>query len=529
MSSSVSTFNLGHFVTQNALRTPDHPGVIEAGSTFTWAEVNRSVDRLARSMQESGIGPLDRVLVQARNSRRAFEVKWACFKLGATWAPVNFRLTPNEVAYMAAHSAPAAIFFDKEFEEHSIAASRALEGGPIRICLDGDCPGSVAHDAFLSADDSAFVEVDVERDHPAWFFYTSGTTGRPKAAVLTHGQLAFVAVSHLADMFPNTSEADASLVIAPLSHGAGVHALPHVARGASQIILTSKSLDPETVWKTVEQYQVTNFFAVPTLLKALVEHPSVDAFDHRSLRHVNYGGAPMLRSDQAHAIAKLGKVLVQHYGLGEFTANITILPPHLHESALSTDNAQAVGTCGLPRTGIEVGIFDTRGQRLPSGETGEICARGQAAFFGYHDDVEATAKAFKDGWFHTGDLGFLDKRGFVYITGRASDMYISGGLNVYPREIEEIILEDVRIAEVAVVGVPHPKWGESGVAVVVPRSGFDPTAEQIMGLLDRRVAKFKVPAEVIFWDELPKSAYGKILKREIVRKLTEKRDPSCVA
>ncbi|WP_292163538.1 AMP-binding protein [Mesorhizobium sp.] len=516
----MSTFNIGHFLTQNARRLGDHPGVIVPERTFTWLEVDRRVNRLANALANAGIRPGDRILVQARNSHRAFEVKWACFKLGAVWVPVNFRLTPAEVAYMAGHATARAIVFDSEFAEHCEAAWAELDPATLSICLDAALDGSLVYEQLLADGGESFIEVDVERDQPAWFFYTSGTAGRPKAAVLTHGQLAFVVTSHLADMFPGTSESDASLVITPLSHGAGVHALAHVARAAPQIILIGASLDPETVWETVARHRVTNFFTVPTLLKTLVEHPSVDHYDHSSLRHVNYGGAPMFRSDQAFALAKLGSVLVQHYGLGEFTANITVLSPGQHGLGSGLSD-QAVGTCGVPRTGVEVAILDVDGQRLPTGETGEICARGQAAFLGYHNDPEATAKAFRYGWFHTGDLGFLDGRGFLHITGRASDMYISGGLNVYPREIEEAILDDERIDEVAVVGMPHPKWGECGVAVVVAKAGCEIAAKDVIDGLAGRIARYKFPNQVVFWPALPKSAYGKVLKREIINRLAE--------
>ncbi|RWO93240.1 AMP-binding protein [Mesorhizobium sp.] len=520
----MSTFNIGHFLTQNAQRFGDHPGVVVSGQAFTWLEVDWRVNRLAGALLKSGIRAGDRILVQARNSHRALEVKWACFKLGAVWVPVNFRLMPAEVAYMAGHASARAIVFDGEFAEHCEAVRAALHAPPLSVCLDAALDDTLNYEQLLAAGDESFVEADVERDQPAWFFYTSGTTGRPKAAVLTHGQLAFVVASHLADMFPGTSENDASLVITPLSHGAGVHALAHVARAAPQIILTGASLDPETVWKTVAQHKVTNFFAVPTLLKTLVEHPTVDRYDHSSLRHVNYGGAPMFRSDQALALAKLGNVLVQHYGLGEFTANITSLSPGQHEAAAAGSPHHSVGSCGVPRTGVEVAILDNDGQRLAAGETGEICARGQAAFAGYHNDPDATEKAFRHGWFHTGDLGFLDERGFLHITGRASDMYISGGLNVYPREIEEAILDDERIDEAAVVGMPHPKWGECGVAVVVVKAGCEIAAKDVIDGLNGHIARYKFPNQVVFWPELPKSAYGKVLKREIVKRLAEEHE-----
>jgi acyl-CoA synthetase (AMP-forming)/AMP-acid ligase II len=231
-----------------------------------------------------------------------------------------------------------------------------------------------------------------------------------------------------------------------------------------------------------------------------------------------YAGAPMYRADQKRGLAKLGGgCLTQYFGLGEVTANITVLRPDQH--SLEDDPSFPVGSCGMPRTGMDVAILDETGRRLPPGETGEICVRGPAVFAGYFENEEANAKAFAGGWFHTGDLGHLDARGFLTITGRASDMYISGGSNVYPREIEEAILTHPAVAEVAVVGLPHPKWGEAGVAAVVPKPGERVDEAAIRGHLDGRIARYKQPLRVVFWDSLPKSGYGKVPKALVRQRL----------
>jgi acyl-CoA synthetase (AMP-forming)/AMP-acid ligase II len=318
---------------------------------------------------------------------------------------------------------------------------------------------------------------------------------------------------------PGTTEEDASLVVAPLSHGAGIHALTQVARGAPSILLSGEKFDAEEAWRLVERYRVSNMFTVPTILTMLTRHPSVDAFDHSSLRYVIYAGAPMYRADQQHALRKLGRVLVQYFGLGEVTGNITVLPPHLHTA--EDDPSFPIGSCGFPRTGMEVAILDARGARLGAGETGEICVRGPAVFPGYFENPEANAKAFAHGWFHTGDVGHLDARGFLYITGRASDMYISGGSNVYPREIEEALLTHPAVSEACVLGMPHPRWGECGVAVLVLEADASAEPEALLAHLDGRLARYKWPSAFVFWPELPKSGYGKVTKLEVRRRLEE--------
>jgi fatty-acyl-CoA synthase len=254
-------------------------------------------------------------------------------------------------------------------------------------------------------------------------------------------------------------------------------------------------------------------FTVPTIVKLLTEHPSVDAHDHSSLRYVIYAGAPMYREDQKHALKKLGKVLVQYFGLGEVTGNITVLPPALHEE---TDGANArVGTCGYERTGMQVSIQDEQGTEVEPGQTGEICVCGPAVFAGYYNNPDANAKAFRNGWFRTGDLGHQDAQGFLYITGRASDMYISGGSNVYPRETEEKMLTHPAVAEVAILGVPDRTWGEVGVAVCVLRPEAKLGERELLTWLEGKVARYKLPKRVFFWDALPKSAYGKITKKDV--------------
>jgi acyl-CoA synthetase (AMP-forming)/AMP-acid ligase II len=508
--------NLGRLLTQTARRIPDAPALVWRGRRWSFAELDARVDRLAASLRGLGVGKGDRVLVHSRNSNAMFESLWACFKAGAVWVPTNFRLTPAEVAYLGSSSRAVVMLRDAGFGGHA-AAVRTASPHLRQVIAVGDAAGEeLDYETLLAAQapPSPDHEADVCYDDPCWFFYTSGTTGRPKAAVLTHGQMSFVVTNHLADLMPGTTERDASLVVAPLSHGAGIHQLAQVARGAATILTAGEKLDPEEAWALVAAHRVSNMFTVPTILTALVRHPSVDAHDHGSLRHVIYAGAPMYEADQAEALAKLGPCLVQYFGLGEVTGNITVLRPDTH----SPENA---GSCGVPRTGMEVAILAEDGTRLPPDAIGEICVKGPAVFAGYFENEEANRKAFAGGWFHTGDLGRVDARGFLWITGRASDMYISGGSNVYPREAEEAILLHPAVAEVAVVGLPHPKWGEAGVACVVPRDGMHVDEVEVLAHLKDRIARYKQPLRVVVWDALPKSGYGKVPKTLVKERLAD--------
>jgi len=516
----IPTSNLANLLFQTAQRHPDRPGLRRGSRVWTWAELAARVRGAAGALSARDIGHGDRVLVHATNGHELFETMWAAWSLGAVWVPTNVRLTPTEVAYLAQSAKASVHIMGAAFPEHAAAAASANPARRLTITI-GEGGGN--WDELANEGAPCPFPADVGRDDPCWLFYTSGTTGRPKAGVLTHGQMAFVTLSHLCDLMPGTTERDVSLVVAPLSHGAGIHAVTQVARGAASVLTESETLDCAEAWRLVERHRVTNMFTVPTILTMLTRDAAVDRHDHSSLRYVIYAGAPMFRADQQHALRKLGRVLVQYFGLGEVTGNITVLPPHLHST--EDDPVIPAGTCGQARTGMEIAILGPGGARLAAGETGEIGVRGPAVFLGYADNPEANAQAFRHGWFQTGDLGHLDERGFLFITGRASDMYISGGSNVYPREVEELLMLHPTVAEACVVGMPHPKWGETGVAVLVPRNGAAIDAAAILAHLDGRLAKYKRPARIEVWEALPKSGYGKVVKADVKRLLTEAAAP----
>jgi fatty-acyl-CoA synthase len=505
--------NLAHFVTQNARRHGDRAGLIWGGRSWSWREIDARVSRLAAALAARGVVKGDRILVHSKNCDEMFWSMFAAFRLGAVWVPTNFRLMPDEVAYLATASGAKAFLCHGDFPDHAAAVQAASPALAFMWRIGEGALGETSvSEAIAAQADANIAEASVEYDDPCWFFFTSGTTGRSKAAVLTHGQMAFVVTNHLADLMPGTTEHDASLVVAPLSHGAGVHQLVQTARGVPTILLSTERFDIDEAFALIERHRVSNIFTVPTILKMMVEHAAVDRYDHSSLRYVIYAGAPMYREDQKAALKKLGKVLVQYFGLGEVTGNITVMPADLHDPE---DGPQArVGSCGFARTGMQVQVQDGLGRELKPFETGEICVIGPAVFAGYYDNPEANAKAFRDGWFRTGDLGHLDEEGFVYITGRASDMYISGGSNIYPREVEEKILTHPAIGEVAVLGVPDAFWGEVGIAVCVAREGAGAVSElELATFLAAKVPRYKMPKRFFFWEALPKSGYGKVPKR----------------
>ncbi|WP_271899111.1 acyl-CoA synthetase [Candidatus Phyllobacterium onerii] len=520
---SKRVMNLYGFLAQSAHRFPKEIALVWGEKKWTWAQLQRRVNAMAAALQkEFGVVKGDRILIQSQNCNQMFESMFACFQLGAVWVPTNFRQTSDEVAYLAATSGAKGMICERSFPAH-VEACRQTCGEMEFVIAIGKTDFAEDYDDIVDRFDSETAPAaPVDHDDPCWFFFTSGTTGRPKAAVLTHGQMAFVVTNHLCDLMPGTTHHDASLVVAPLSHGAGIHQLTQVARGAKTILLPTEKLDVAEAWRLVAKWRVSNMFTVPTILKMLIEHPAVQEQDHSSLRYVIYAGAPMYRTDQINALKTLGRVIVQYFGLGEVTGNITVLPAAEHHLEHSEDTRP--GTCGYARTAMQISIQDDNGNEVPSGVTGEICVIGPAVFAGYYNNPEANAKAFRNGWFRTGDLGHMDETGFLFITGRASDMYISGGSNIYPREIEEKMLTHPDIREVALLGIPDPVWGEVGLAVCVARPGTAPESEEIIAWLGDKIARYKIPKRLVFWPEMPKSAYGKVAKKLIREELIKRRE-----
>src|SRR6201988_933725 len=389
--------NLAYMLTQNARRHGERIGFIWGERSFTWREIEAKVTALAGALAARSVAKGDRILVHSKNCDEMFWSMFAAFRLGAVWVPTNFRLMPDEVTYLATASGAKAFLCHGDFSDHAAAVKAASQALAFiwRIGEAGAFGEGTVAEATAAHADARVEEAVVDYNDPCWFFFTSGTTGRSKAAVLTHGQMAFVVTNHLADLTPQTTEADASLVVAPLSHGAGVHQLMQTARGVATILLPTERFDIAEAYRLIERYRVANLFTVPTILKMMVEHPAADKFDHSSLRFVIYAGAPMYREDQKFALKKLGKVIVQYFGLGEVTGNITVFPAALHEEE---DGPEArIGTCGFERTGMQVSIQDDNGRELKPFETGEICVIGPAVFAGYFDNPEANAKAFRAG------------------------------------------------------------------------------------------------------------------------------------
>lgn len=508
--------NVATWVERHGRRLGDAPAVAEGERVHaTWRDLAGRVAGAAGGFRDQlGLVPGDRVALVMRNRPQYLEALWAAWHAGLVAVPVNARLHRDEIAFVLEDSGASVVVTD---DEHA-ADVEALLGqvATLRSVVVAPGPG---WDRLLDA--APVVLVDRAGTDPAWLFYTSGTTGRPKGATLTHRNLLLASLSYFADIDP-VSHRDCMVHVTPLSHGSGLYGLPHVARGALSVVPESGGADPGELVHLLGRWSGAALFAPPTLVRRLVADPAVRAADLSGLRTVVYGGAPMYLADLEDALEVLGPRLAQIYGQGETPMTITALSKADHADRDHPRWRERVQGVGFPRTDVEVRVVDPDDRPVGPDEPGEVLVRGDVVMAGYWGRPGATAETLRGGWLHTGDVGSLDADGYLTLRDRSKDLVITGGLNVYPREVEEALLQHPGVRAAAVVGRPDPEWGEAVVAFVV---ADDPSAPPTTDELDRacldRIARFKRPKDYRFVDALPVNGYGKVLKRELRARLQD--------
>ena len=507
--------NVGTLFSKSAKTFPDRLAVSYGDYELSYGEANRRINRLANALCALGMKRGSNIAIVMRNCPEFLETLFACFKAGMGAVPLNFRLHPKECSFIIANAEAEAVVLDEEFRDSLFSVKDEMPRVRHFLCIGEPLAGMLHYESVMEGVSSAFREVDVGRDDIAWLFYTSGTTGQPKGAMLTHHNLMAMTMNFFADMASLGPE-DVILHAAPLSHGSGLYCLPNVAKASANVILESKSFEPELVFQTIEKKKVTNMFLAPSMIKRLVTSPEIAKYDLRSLKCVHYGGAPIYLEDLKESVQKLGQVLVQLFGQGESPMTITYLRKEEHLLQGTEEEMKRLSSAGIARTDVEVKIVDELDEEVPNGVMGEIVVRGEVVMKGYWKNPESTARTLRGGWLHTGDLGIMDEKGYVYLLDRAKDMIISGGENIYSREIEDVILRHPDVFEVAVIGVPDKKWGEAVKAIVVLKEGAKQVTEnEIINFCRNHLASFKKPKSVEFAPTIPKNSYGKILKREI--------------
>ncbi|MGV0642059.1 long-chain fatty acid--CoA ligase [Mycolicibacterium sp. XJ2546] len=453
----------------------------------TWAELRDRALRLAATLGPPGT----RIAVAAENRPEIIELMFAVWAAQCVYVPLNYKLHPREMQQILDDSGAALAFASPTIAE-GLAGTEII--------------GSPAYSERLAAA-PVVAPADTDPEALAWLFYTSGTTGRSKGAMLSHRNLMAMTISHLADF--DSPDENCSLVHgAPMSHGSGLYIPPYVLRGARQVLPESASFEPQEFLDLCEHHPGCSAFLAPTMVQRLVQ--TGRACPH-NLRTVVYGGGPMYVDSLKKAMAAFGPVFVQLYGQGEAPMTITGLRRADH---IGADDA-ILGSVGYARSGVDVAVLRSDGSPAATGEIGEIVCRGDVVMSGYWNNPDATAAALHNGWLRTGDMGSFDERGYLTLRDRSKDVVISGGSNIYPREVEEALLAHPGVTEAGVVGAPDEEWGEVVVAFIV---GSVSAAELDAHLLER-IARFKRPKRYEFIDELPKNSYGKVLKRELRARL----------
>lgn len=504
--------NIAQLLVRAARARPGQPAIRVGSLDYcNYGQLLDTAARLAHALHTRGARQGDRIAVVAANSPHYIELMWAIWLAGCVLVPINFRLHAREVAWIVEHADAAICFLDAEaavnieplLQEQASGSARKIQ----TILLD-----SRAFRTFMRAE--AAVPVSLPGEHPAWLFYTSGTTGRPKGATLTHGNLLAMCLRNFADI-DATGAQDCMIHVAPFSHASGLFSISHMAAGALHIIPESKGFDPAELGTLIQSNCNASIFLVPTMLNRFVEHANRVEIDASRIKTLLYGGAPMYFADLQRALDRFGPCLWQGYGQGETPNTISCVSKAWHAASDHPRYVQVLSSVGLPRTGVEVRIVDDQGVELPCDETGEVAVRSEVTMSGYWNNPEATQQALRDGWLYTGDLGSVDQLGFLTLKDRSKDVIISGGSNIYPREVEEVLLRHKSVLEVAVVGRPSRDWGEEVCAFVVVRPGEHLDTDALDALCMDSIARFKRPKSYRTIDSLPKSSYGKILKKDL--------------
>jgi len=462
---------------------------------------------LAGGLQTLGVAAGDRVGMLMKNCAQYVELLYACWTIGACAIPINARLHPRETAFILDDAGALVCFITEDADSGAIEAARR-NGRTRFIDVDGGDYRQLLRTSPASPREASSA------GGAAWLFYTSGTTGRPKGVVLTHRNLLAMTLNYLADV-DRAAVGEHLLHAAPMSHGSGLYTIPNVAVGATQVIPAARSFEVDEILQILAYTPLTKFFAAPTMVMRLVDAYASQGSSPEHLKTVIYGGGPMYVADCVRALDVLGPRLVQIYGQGESPMTITVLTAAEHMDDHDGRQLERLGSVGRAQVGIELTVLDETGQPVAPDEIGEVCVRGDTVMAGYHNNPQATAEALAGGWLHTGDLGRCDEAGYLTLVDRSKDLIISGGSNIYPREVEEVLLLHPAIKEAAVIGEPHPDWGEAVVAVLVREAGHIPDEKDLDLFCLEHIARFKRPKRYVFVDELPKNATGKVLKRDL--------------
>jgi len=500
------------FFDRGARYWSDKPCLVDPLGQQTFHEVSKRSHQTANALTKNGMQPGDIVAILSQNCSKAFEAWIGAARADGVWVGLAALNSVTENIFILNHRAANWLFIHSDFIDQISAIRESCPSLTNIIILDKKVENYITFDDFINDHSESFDPLTYDRDAIISHFSSGGTTGQPKGALWT--SLIWQAWSANVYAHLPMKKRPVHLVASSMAHGAGVFAWPALAFGGT--IVSIPRADPKSVMEAIQSHKVTHTFLPPTVIYMMLALPDASKYDCSSMDYLVYGGAPMSADKVKEAIETFGPCMTQIYGQAECPVTIGILTPQEHlEAVEDKDKSHRLLSCGRPPVFVQTEIMSDEGQIVGEGDWGEIVVRGEIVSLGYFGDPTATAEIQEHGWHHTGDIGYKDKDGYIYIVDRKKDMIISGGLNVFPIEIERQIWAFDEVQDCVVIGVPDEKWGEAVKAVVELKKGETLGAEKIIELCKAELAAYKVPKTVEFWDELPRSPVGKVLKKEV--------------
>ena len=513
---------IGDFIDKAAVRFPNHVVVVDQEKRLTAKELLERSNRLANTLLGLGLKKGDRVAVLLNNCRQSIECFYGIARAGLVFVPMNTRYSAPEHLYLLNDSEARAILLGQEFTD--VVGPILAEASTVSqaIGVTGKAPQLMrSYEELLAQASPQEPKVEISDEDLYSIRYTAGTTGRPKGVLHTHRNNIVMLYNVLLDGFP-IQEGDAIVLTAPVTHASGTQILPHIVKGAKVVVLPG--FDVKTLLEIIQKERITTLYLVPTMIVMLLAYPELKKYDLSSLKTIRYGASPISPEVLKRSIEVFGNIFVQGYGLTEGLNPLTVLLKEDHILDGSEKSFKRLSSIGREVTVARVRIMDEEGKFLPPGQVGEIVVQSDQNMKGYWKKPEATAETLRDGWLHTRDLGYLDEDGYVYLVDRKDDMIVSGGFNVYPKEVEDVLYRHPAVLEAAVFGIPDDKWGEAVKAAVSLKPGMKAAEEEIIEHCKKHLAGYKKPKSVDFVEALPKSVYGKILRRALKEPYWKGRD-----
>ncbi len=512
---------LGDIPSKNALFYPEKTAVIEGRARYTFAQFDERVNRLSNAISSMGLVEGDRMAVLNHNCFQYIELYFAAAKSGTPLVPLNFRFSPEELAYVMNDSGARAIFFGKDYASSAEALRKDVPAIEQFICINAQLSGAENYEEMILRSDAAEPARRLDENDVVILGYTGGTTGKPKGVMTTHRNVITSCYNTVLER--ELSCRDVFLNALPVFHAGGANSMFAFAfLGATNVFMSASGID--TILQTVEAHRVTDFVLVPTQIMSLLENPNVGKYDLSSIKAIYYGTAPISVELLKRLMRLMKCKFSQTYGMTETFVPISILKPEDHILEGDPEEVRRLGSAGRAVMGVKVKIVDNGGREVETGQVGEIVVKGSNVMKGYWNLPELTREVLKDGWLHTGDMGKIDKLGYIFVVDRKKDMIISGGENIYAKEVEDVLSSHPEVSHAVVIGVPDEKWGEAVKGLIIRKKGSQVSEEELIDFCKSRLASYKKPRSIDFMEEFPKSTAGKVLKRELERKYWKGRE-----